>query len=576
MKAEPDPWARAVTYRGWQPEVTGFLGRTSLAEFLMVGAGLVAVLACVMSGSWLVAAAGLPVGGGLLALGLVRVAGVRAGQWLVAGGRHAVAVASGRNLFASGVFAPLRLRAGSDGPGGPGYEGNAGDLGCSGDGDLCQPMDLPGVLAPLHLRSAFTGSGTEVAVVHDRSANTFSAVLALRYPGLALADVDEQNRRVTGWATLLASLCVEGGPIHRVSVVSRAQPDDGTALAAWTREHTSAGAPAAAVDCLLGLLRDAAPAGSARQTYLCVSVAAHRARAAIRAAGGGPAGASAVLVRELFALQTQLAGAELGVRAWLSPRDLAEVVRTGYDPDAVAPLAARRAAAAARSTTGHPVSGTARHAAGPQDGRTSGGKVGRPTGSRTGRGAGPSLEPGVDPSLAGPAATQTGWSSYRHDGGFSVTYQIRDWPRSAVPATGLHPLLRARSGARRSFALVCEPLGPLRAQRALARDRTRRHVLISLRQRTGRLDSADELADLGRADEQDRARAAGHGLLRFVGLVTVTVTEACQLEAACAQVQADAGAARLELRRLYGAQDCGFAACVLPLGLGLPARRVDL
>jgi len=110
----------------------------------------------------------------------------------------------------------------------------------------------------------------------------------------------------------------------------------------------------------------------------------------------------------------------------------------------------------------------------------------------------------------------------------------------------------------------------------LARDRTKRHVLISLRRKSGRLDSPDEIADLRRADAQDRARAAGHGLLRFAALVTVTVTDPEQLEAACADVQADAAASRLELRRLYGAQDSGFAACVLPLGQGLRARRVDL
>ena len=172
-------------------------------------------------------------------------------------------------------------------------------------------------------------------------------------------------------------------------------------------------------------------------------------------------------------MRALVASADLAVEAWLAPRDLAEVIRTGFDPDVVRPLAARRASS-------HPQEPEHR-----------------------------GLAAGVDPALAGPAAAQAGWSSYRHDGAISVTYQVRDWPRSVILATGLHPLLRARSGARRSFALVCEPLGPGRARRAMARDRTRRQVLISLRRRSGRLDSPDELADLARADGQDRARAAG-------------------------------------------------------------------
>jgi hypothetical protein len=507
-------------YGGWQAEATGFVGGTTLPQFLLAVVAVILSIAPVYATSWAVAVLTLPAAGVLAALAFARVSGLAAGAWIWAALRHLCSVAGRRNLFASGVFAPWIVTA-----------DDRGEL---------QPMDLPGVLARLRLLPVATGAGTEVAVVHDPAAHTFTAVLRLRYPGLALADADEQNRRVGAWGAFLASLCVENGPISRVAVAQRAQPDDGTALASWTRDHTSGQAPAPAVQSLTGLLLDAGPAGSHRETYLSVTLAAQRARPALCAAGGGPAAAAAVLVRELFAMQASVAAADLGVETWLGPRELSAVIRTGYDPDSVRPLAARRAA--------HHRPGSV------------------PAG----------LEPGVDPSLAGPAATQTGWSTYRHDGAYSVTYQVRDWPRSAVLATALHPLLRARTGARRSFALVCEPMGPRRAQRALARDRTKRHVLISLRRRTGRLDSPDELAELTRAEGQDRARAAGQGLLRFIGLVTVTVTDARQLETACADVQADAAAARIELRRLYGAQDAGFAACVLPLGQGLPARRVDL
>ena len=34
--------------------------------------------------------------------------------------------------------------------------------------------------------------------------------------------------------------------------------------------------------------------------------------------------------------------------------------------------------------------------------------------------------------------------------------------------------------------------------------------------------------------------------------------------------------AKLELRRLWGAQDSGFAAAALPFGQGLPAKRTPL
>ena len=510
--------ARPRTYTGWQRERSGFFGRMSGAGFCAVAAGLILGMVPVYSGDVSLAFVAWPLAGLLVALAFVPVAGLPAQEWILLRSRHQVIRMRRAHLFASGVFAPT-------------------------DSDGEQPVDLPGVLAGTRLLEAPTGTGGTLAVVNDRVENTYTAVLGISYPGLALWDIEAQNRRVAAWGAFLASLCVEGSPISRVAVVERAQPDDGTALCAWTQQHLDPGAPQAAVDTLDQLLGTAGPTSIQRDTFLAITVSAARARSMIKAAGGGPDGACAVLVRELLAVQPAISAADLRVTSWLGIRALAEAVRVGFDPDSVAPLAARRA----------------RHPSG-----------------RAGAETSDALAPGVDPSLAGPAAADTGWSHYRHDGAWSVTYQVRSWPWSPVYATVLHPLLRPREGARRSFAMVCEPLGPRRAERELARARTRRHVLISMRRKTGRLDSPDELADLARADAQDVARAEGHGVLRFTALVTVTVTELGLLEPACAELQADAASAGLEVRRLYGAQDSGFAAGVLPLGKGLPARRVDL
>jgi hypothetical protein len=45
------------------------------------------------------------------------------------------------------------------------------------------------------------------------------------------------------------------------------------------------------------------------------------------------------------------------------------------------------------------------------------------------------------------------------------------------------------------------------------------------------------------------------------------------IEDACAALEADAATARIEVRRLWFAQDAGFALGALPLGMGLPKRR---
>lgn len=183
---------------------------------------------------------------------------------------------------------------------------------------------------------------------------------------------------------------------------------------------------------------------------------------------------------------------------------------------------------------------------------------------------------GVDPELAGPAATETVWGLYKHDGAWTVSYQVRGFPQSEVYATFLQPLLRPRSNARRSLTLVYEPIGPAKARQELAREKTKRDAARKLRAKTGRAESEDERREAMTARAQDVARASGHGVVRLMALIAVTVTDLEQLETACAELQADASSAGLEIRRVWGAQDDAFTVAALPLGLGLPDRRVGL
>jgi hypothetical protein len=141
-----------------------------------------------------------------------------------------------------------------------------------------------------------------------------------------------------------------------------------------------------------------------------------------------------------------------------------------------------------------------------------------------------------------------------------------------VYSTALAPLL-GEGQHRRAFSLHVEPLGPREAEREVMRERTSRSVAVRMRQRTGQIVPEHEQQALERANAQDAERAAGHGLVRFAAYVTVTVTRPDELEDACAALEADAAAARIELRRMWFAQDVGFAMSTLPLGFGLPRRR---
>src|SRR6185437_7996573 len=263
-----------------------------------------------------------------------------------------------------------------------------------------------------------------------------------------------------------------------------------------------------------------------------------RAAAAIRAAGGGSAGGAVVLARHLRALTGPAAAADLNVESWLSPRDLAEVLRTAFDPSAAAGMGERRAAAASAAAVGREADAL----------------------------------PGTSPALAGPAAAEARPGCYLHDGVASAAYWVHDWPRSQVYSTALGPLL-GEGNHRKSFSLYIEPLPPKAAEREVMRERTARDVAIRMRQRTGQIVPAHEQAAIERARIQDADRAAGHGLVRFTAYVVTTVTDPADLDDACAALEADAAAARIEIRRMWLAQDIGFALGALPAGMGLPRRR---
>ncbi|WP_326693287.1 PrgI family protein (plasmid) [Streptomyces sp. NBC_01795] len=503
-----------ATYSGWQSERSGFIGNLSGPGFALVAAACVFALIPLYIHSLSSALFALPVAAVLLLLAYGRVLGLTADQWIVLAVRHQFAVATSKNLFFSGIFAP-RTKDGQ------------------------QPMDLPGTLARLHLLEAPDGLGGQLGLMHNPVDHTYTAVCRLSHSGLALVDTARQNNRVGAWAAFLRSHCKEDGAITRIAVHQRSLPDDGAALRSWTERHISEDAPAPAVKALDQLMAGAGPAATIRETYLAVTLSAFRARLAIKGAGGGQRGAAAVLVRELNAMQPALSSAGLQVAEWLTPRGVAQTIRTAYDPEAHVMLAERNEVAA--TVAGW--QGTSR---------------------------------GVAPELAGPAAAEAQWGVYRHDGAWTVSYQVRGFPQSPVYATFLQPLLRPRPNARRSMSITYEPVGPAKARKELAREKTKRDAARGLRAKTGRSESEDERREAMTARAQDMARAAGHGVLRLTALVAVTVLDLDELEIACADLQADASAAGLELRRVWGAQDDAFAASALPLGQGLPERRVGI
>ena len=78
----------------------------------------------------------------------------------------------------------------------------------------------------------------------------------------------------------------------------------------------------------------------------------------------------------------------------------------------------------------------------------------------------------------------------------------------------------------------------------------------------------EELRERSKLPIREQELADGHADVRFSGYVAVTAASEDELAQACAEVEQQAGQARLELVRLDGDQEAAFTY-TLPLGRGL-------
>lgn len=366
-------------------------------------------------------------------------------------------------------------------------------------------------------------AGRAVGVAHDAHAGTYTAVLSVRGRSFQLADTPDRQRRLAAWGSLLAGLARASSPIHRIQWVERTAPEDADAMGRYLAAARAVPRDHPTLASYLELVDRAGPAAPAHESLVVVTVAANRARRAIRQAGGGHDGAVQVLLRELHSLRRHLATADLTVDGILSPRLLAGALRSAYDPHARAALA-RRATAA-------------------------------------------NEEGGTDPANAWPLATETHWSAYRTTDVWHATYWIAQWPRSPVGADFLAPLLLGTT-AMRTVSVTMEPVSPLRAHREVEHAVLKSQADEELRARAGFAATARRRRAQETAARREQELADGHADYRLSGYVTVTAGSPDELEAACGEVEQAAQQSFLELRRLHGRQDDAFT-WTLPLGRGL-------
>lgn len=462
----------------------------------------------------------------VFAVALVRASGGSAGSFAVAAGAVALAACAavwpvqGRTAdeWAPVLIRSLFARLGHRDT----YLSSVPILGLDASGEPVQqpPPTLRGVEL---LAARLDGSAEEIGILHDRYEDAYTALLAVRGSSFQLADNPDRERRLSAWGSVLAGLARASSPIHRIQWIERTAVEDADEMGRYLAEAVAVPRSHAALASYLDVVEQAGPVAPAHESFLTVSISGRELRRSSRRDESHGPVVLDVLVRELRHLQRQLAGADLVVEGMLTPRMVASVLRTAFDPFA-RPGLARRAAAS-------------------KD------------------------EQGTQPGNAWPLATQTAWSSYRSGDVCHSTYWIAQWPRSAVGADFLTPLLVGTT-VMRTVSLTMQPISPLRAHRDVEHAVLKGQADEELRARAGFATTARRRRAQETAARRERELADGHADYRLAGYVTVTAGSSAELSAACSEVEQAAHQSGLELRRLDGQQDVAFT-WTLPLGRGL-------
>ncbi|KUL53191.1 SCO6880 family protein [Streptomyces sp. NRRL S-1521] len=376
-------------------------------------------------------------------------------------------------------------------------------------------LHLPGTAASLKVVTP-GDSANGAAAVHDPHQQTLTAIARVSSRAFALLDPATQNHNVSSWGRALAGIA-RTGHVATVQVLERTVPDSGDTL---TRHWTQNGQPQAPVagQVYSELVASAGPAAAPHETYLAISLDLKAARRLINQAGGGLPGAFTVMQQTTASIAQAARNAGLMVTGWLSAREIAAVIRTAYDPKALAALQQW---------------------------------------SETGRAE-------ADPAAAGPVVQFEEYDRLATDSARHATYWVENWPRTEMGAGFLHGIMFT-AGVRRSLSLIYVPQGLESALRDVQRKKAAIIADANERARRGQVDSEEDSVEYADVKTRERQLIAGHADVALTGLVTVTAETDALLDAACAQIETHAVTSGVDLRRLNYQQPDAFALSALPL-----------
>ena len=378
-------------------------------------------------------------------------------------------------------------------------------------------LDLPGELFGFELHAYLAAdtratvnnpSPADYGILLDTFRGRLVAIVEVSGGDLLFLDPAEQQAHIGSWGGLLDHVGQSMPELCRLQLVHVCGPATGGQARRWHDDHGGHGDQATTVS-YRHLLDEADGVGQHHRLLLAIALDRTVVRRQIRQAGGGHDGAATVLLDRAARIEDALAGAGVEVHGWLPARQVAAVLRAGFDPAAVDNLDARGVDVTAGA--------------------------------------------GCDPAVAGPAGMVESWTALRLDSGWAATLQVAGPPSRPVTGEFLQHLLIGVPAERR-MSLLYVPTPMSVAERRAQTQQVTAESEQALRSRWGFGTSARHRREHGDAARREEELVEGRAVYRLVWTITVTAPDPAGLDVAVGHLEAAGRRCGVELRRLVGTQ----------------------
>lgn len=386
-------------------------------------------------------------------------------------------------------------------------------------------LNLPGKLATVQIWDV-DGLGT----MYDASGRTVTITAELEVPGFLMKDFHERYDLAERWSAVLASFTKRPG-IKRVALQERTTPITIRAARETFERVTAEGQSVPQAEENYRAVMDRSEGYTvAHRNYLTLTLDLLALSAQIKALGGNKEAIQTLAAVEAGNVTDALKNAEVVVRRWLSPRDLAALARAAFDPEFVAYIENRS-----------------------------------------------DEHRGVDLSGIGPMYLEEPKdddSVVRTDSGVHTTMWIHEWPRSAAPIGFVNDLVFARhpvtgQAVSHILTIVLTPVQVGKALRRIEKEKKTWRANERMRAQRGSDGSAIDAADYQALQRQEEELLTGHGEFTYGAYLTVSAREKEELEQALAGATNAMSRVGMEGQILYCQQAEALMVSALPIGQGL-------